>query len=180
MRAPFFKTSEALQRAVTKPAHLAICLHLWNYKENVRAEMTHKPKLIIIEDNVPDVSLVKEALRQEGVDCDLTTIEDGEQAISFARAQGLYADAPVPDLILMDMNLPKIGGEAILHELRAQSRLKHVPVILWSSALSTKDEAIAQQFHAHKFIRKPMGLAEFLKIGGIIREALMPPRSAAG
>jgi two-component system, chemotaxis family, response regulator Rcp1 len=141
--------------------------------------MNHKPRLVVIEDCVPDVSMIEVALKEEGVDYDLTTIDDGEQALSYARAEGEYEGALVPDLILLDMNLPKVDGPTILRAVRGQARLAKVPIIVWSSVQAPRDKSV-DEFRIHRFITKPAGLTEFLKLGSVIREALMLRRSASG
>src|SRR5258706_4018730 len=103
--------------------------------------MNHKPRLVVIEDSVPDVSMIEVALKEEGVDYDLTTIDDGEQALSYARAEGEYQGALVPDLILLDMNLPKVDGPTILRAVRGQARLAKVPIIVWSSVQAPRDKS---------------------------------------
>jgi DNA-binding response OmpR family regulator len=89
----------------------------------------------------------------------------------------VYADAAIPDLILVDLNLSKYSGEEILREIRSASYLGGVPVCVWSSSRSRRDEALVKDLGISRFITKPCGLDQFMEIGKIIKDLLAAPRS---
>ena len=98
-------------------------------------------RILVIEDNDSDVFLLKRALNKQNFRFELVHLLNGGEAIAFIRRQGAYADAAVPNLILMDLNLSKYSGEDILREIRSAGHLDGVPVCVWSSSRSRRDEA---------------------------------------
>jgi CheY-like chemotaxis protein len=102
----------------------------------------------------------------------------GDQAIAFIRRQGIYADAAIPNLILVDLNLSKYTGEDILHEIRTARHLGGIPVCVWSSSRSRKDDAVLKELGVSQFITKPSGLDQFLEIGKTLKDMLAGCRVA--
>jgi len=126
-------------------------------------------RVLIVEDHAPDVYLVKEALRASGVPFELTQIDDG----NAARLYLIDATAGVPDLIFLDINLPKADGLEILRMIRTWPHLAQVPVAILTSSSSPEDKAKAYRLGANLYITKPVGLSEFLAtIGGAAKQLL--------
>ena len=131
--------------------------------------------ILIIEDNPADVYLVKEALRAHNVTFDLNWIADGEQAARAIDAFG--AATPQPNIVLLDLNLPKIDGKELLARIRRNRHFDHTPVAILTSSDSPADRSDAAQLGANYYIKKPPTLDEFLAIGGIIKQmALVQPQ----
>jgi CheY-like chemotaxis protein len=126
----------------------------------------------LVEDNPADVFLVEEALREHGVDCQLRIAESGDQAISWIEALDRAEKANCPDLILLDLNLPRQGGHAVLDRLRQSPRCGEVPVIVMTSSDAPQDRESAQTLGIHHFFRKPLQLADFLTLGAVVKGVL--------
>ena len=129
-------------------------------------------RILVIEDNRSDVFLLDRALKKQDFRFELVHLMNGSEAIAFIRRQGAYVGAAIPDLILVDLNLSKYTGEDILREIRSASHLGSVPVCVWSSSRSRRDEALLKDLGVSQFITKPIGLDQFMKIGKIIADLL--------
>jgi len=134
-------------------------------------------QILVIEDNVSDVFLLKRALNKQGLRFELVHLLNGGEALAFIRRQGAYTDAAIPDLILVDLNLSKYTGEDILRKIRSATHLGGVPVCVWSSSRSRRDEALLKDLGVSQFITKPSGLDQFMEIGKIIKDLLAAPRA---
>jgi len=132
-------------------------------------------RILVIEDNASDVFLLERALRNQNFSFELVHLLDGGEALAFIRRHGAYADAPIPNLILMDLNLSKYTGEEILREIRATPHLVGVPVCAWSSSQSWRDKALLTELGVARFITKPSGLDQFMEIGAILKGMLASP-----
>ncbi len=132
-------------------------------------------RVLVIEDNRSDVVLLELALKAQGLLVDLIHFLDGGEALAFVRRQGTYHEAAIPDLVLLDLNLNKYTGEEILREIRAAKHLANVPVCIWSSSRSQRDQARLLSLGAAHFITKPTGLAQFMEIGMAIKHMLAGP-----
>ena len=130
--------------------------------------------LLLIEDNPGDVDLLRRALAGAGLDCRLTVIDDGAEALAHFRRN---AAAPVPDLAIVDLNLPKHGGLEIIEQMRANPAFAAVPVVILSSSSSPRDRSKIENFQIRRYIVKPPDLEEFMRIGWQIRELLMENRT---
>jgi chemotaxis family two-component system response regulator Rcp1 len=137
-------------------------------------------RILVIEDNGSDVFLLDRALHKQDLRFELIHLSDGGEALGFVRRQGAYADAPIPNLILVDLNLSKYSGEDILREIRSASHLSGVPVCVWSSSRSRRDEAMLKDLGVSQFITKPAGLGEFMEIGKILKDVLAGPEFGRG
>jgi CheY-like chemotaxis protein len=127
---------------------------------------------VIVEDNPADVLLVREALQVHHVNCSLETHDNGEGAVQALsrRADGA---ASLPDLVLLDWNLPTIGGADVLRAIRDRPQFRSVPVAILTSSGSPQDRAQALSLGATRFIQKPMGLDDFIdQVGQQVRELL--------
>jgi chemotaxis family two-component system response regulator Rcp1 len=129
-------------------------------------------RILVIEDNVSDVFLLNRALKKQNFRFELVHLLNGGEALAFIRRQGAYAEAAIPDLILMDLNLSKYTGEEILREIRAVKHLTGVPVCVWSSSQYRRDKAMLQDLGVSRFITKPSGLDQFMEIGKTIKDLL--------
>jgi CheY-like chemotaxis protein len=127
-------------------------------------------RLVVIEDNGGDVFLLERALKKQDFRFELIHLLDGGEALAFIRRQGAYADAAIPNLILLDLNLSKYTGEDLLREIRSAKHLARVPVCVWSSSQSQRDQAVLTDLGVARFITKPSGLDQFMEIGRIIKD----------
>jgi DNA-binding response OmpR family regulator len=134
-------------------------------------------RILVIEDNRSDVFLLDRALKKQNLRFELIHLLDGGEALAFIRRQGAYHEAAIPDLILLDLNLPKCTGEEISREIRASKHLASVPVCVWSSSRSRLDQALLQGLGVVRFITKPSGLDQFMEIGRIIKDVLVASRA---
>src|SRR5258708_3216888 len=112
-------------------------------------------RILVIEDNGSDVFLLNRALNKQHLEFELVHLLSGSQALAFIRRQGAYAGAAIPNLILVDLNLSKYTGEDILREIRSARHLDGVPVCVWSSSQSRRDEALLKDLGVSQFITKP-------------------------
>ena len=129
-------------------------------------------QILLAEDNPGDVFLIREALREQGLEYELFVVEDGEEAVAFVCREGAYAGAARPDLILLDLNLPKYGGREILQKIREIPELANVPVAILSSSDWPKDKFDTAALGANCYIQKPFSLEEFMEIGAVLKELL--------
>jgi chemotaxis family two-component system response regulator Rcp1 len=130
---------------------------------NLRQDAT-PIEILLVEDNPGDVRLTQEALRDAKVQNTLHVASDGIEATSFLWRQGKYADAPRPDLILLDLNLPKKGGREVLAEIKLDPSLKSIPVVVLTTSAAEEDILRSYQLHANCYITKPVDLDQFLKV----------------
>jgi len=128
--------------------------------------------ILLAEDSAADVGLVRIALREQNLEHILHVARDGEEAIAFIENADANSNAPGPDLLLLDMHLPRYSGEQILQRLRSTERYAQTPVIVMTSSDSPEDEDRAQKHAALVYFRKPSRLEEFIRLGGIVREIL--------
>ena len=129
------------------------------------------PCILLIEDNPADVHLVREALQENAVRCELILITNGERATEFIDACDA-GDACGPDLVILDLNLPRKSGLYVLGRIRASQKCNQVPVVILSSSDSQKDKSDAAILGASLYLRKPSRLAEFLQLGSVFKEML--------
>jgi DNA-binding response OmpR family regulator len=141
------------------------------------ASVVRAARILVIEDNASDVFLLERALAKQDFRFELVHLPNGGDALAFIHKGGAYADAAVPNLILVDLNLSKYSGEDILREIRGASHLSGVPVCVWSSSRSRRDEALLKDLGVSQFITKPSGLDQFMEIGKIIKDLLASPRA---
>lgn len=120
--------------------------------------------ILLIEDNPADVRLTIEGLREAKIANVLHAVRDGDAALDFLGRRGRYADAPRPDLILLDLNLPGLDGRSVLSIIKADPRLKVIPVVVLTSSQAEADILAAYESHANCFISKPINFAGFLKV----------------
>lgn len=133
--------------------------------------------ILLAEDNPADVGLVREVLREHKVHCDLRVICDGEQMLSFIDRLDRESDLPCPDLLLLDLHLPKRDGNDVLRYLRASERCARTPVVVFTSSDSPSDHESAERHAVIHYFRKPSSLVQFLQLGTIIIDVISRARS---
>ena len=121
-------------------------------------------EILLVEDSPADALLAQEALRGGKVWNNVHVVEDGEEALAFLRQTGAYAHAPAPDLILLDLNLPRKDGREVLSELKADAHLKVIPVVVLTTSQDETDVAQAYGLHANCYITKPVDFQQFTEI----------------
>jgi len=126
--------------------------------------MSQNVEILLVEDNPGDVRLTKEALKDNKVRNNLTVVEDGVEALSFLRREGRYTGAPRPDLILLDLNLPKKDGREVLSEIKADERLRRIPVVVLTTSKAEEDILRAYDLNANCYITKPVDFDQFIKV----------------
>ena len=126
--------------------------------------------ILLIEDAEPDVFLVREALKNAGLDFELNVLDDGEKAIDFIDELDRQRGTACPHLVLLDLNLPKRSGDQILEHMRQSDRCKDIPVVVVTSSDSPRDKADMSRLGATRYFRKPSRLDEFMRLGPLVRE----------
>jgi chemotaxis family two-component system response regulator Rcp1 len=121
-------------------------------------------EVLLVEDSPGDVRLTREAFRDAKVHIKLHVASDGTKAMAFLNREGEYANAPRPDLILLDLNLPKKDGRQVLEEIKESLVLKSIPVVILTTSSSEADILKSYMLHANCYITKPVGLEGFLKV----------------
>ena len=121
-------------------------------------------RILLVEDNPGDVRLMREALAANGMSKALSVVEDGEQALSFLKRRGTYSEAPRPDLIFLDLNLPRKDGREVLAEIKESNDLRRIPVIVLTTSESEIDVKRAYELHANCYVKKPTDLDEYLSV----------------
>jgi two-component system, chemotaxis family, response regulator Rcp1 len=120
--------------------------------------------ILLVEDNPGDARLTREALRDAKVRNNLHVAADGVEALAFLRRQGRYADVPRPDLILLDLNLPKKDGREVLEEIKHEEALRHIPVVVLTTSQAEKDILESYRLQANAYVTKPVDLDQFLEV----------------
>lgn len=121
-------------------------------------------EILLIEDNPADVRLTREILREEKIANNLHVAEDGVKGMAFLRKEGEYAGAPEPDLILLDLNLPKKDGREVLAEIKNDEQLRRIPVIILTTSSLDEDIQKTYNLHANCYIVKPVNIQEFVRV----------------
>jgi len=127
-------------------------------------------EILLVEDNPGDVRLTKEALKDARVGNNLHVTMDGVEALAFLRKQGKHASAPRPDLILLDLNLPKKNGREVLEEIKAEDALRHIPVVILTTSQAEQDVVESYRLRANAYVTKPVDLDQFLRAVGSIEQ----------
>ena len=125
---------------------------------------TKPVEILLIEDNPGDARLAKEALREAKVRNNLTWLADGVEALAYLRRQGKFEKAPRPDLVLLDLNLPRKDGREVLSEIKADDKLKRIPVVVLTTSQAEEDILRAYHLNANCYISKPVDLDQFIKV----------------
>ena len=120
-------------------------------------------EILLVEDNPGDVLLTQEAFREGRLAHRLSTVGDGEEAMQFLRKEGRYAQAPRPDVILLDLNLPKKDGRELLAEIKDDPSLRYIPIIVLTTSEAEQDVWKAYKLHANCYLTKPIHVDEFIR-----------------
>jgi len=120
--------------------------------------------ILLVEDSPSDVRLTREALKEAKVLNTLHVVQDGVAAMAFLRKQGEYANRPSPDLILLDLNLPKKDGREVLAEIKQDENLKRIPVVVLTTSRAEEDVLRSYNLHANAYVSKPVDLKQFLEV----------------
>ena len=121
-------------------------------------------EILLVEDNPGDLRLTEEALKEGKVTNNLSAARDGEEALAFLRKEGTYADAPRPDLVLLDLNLPKKDGREVLAEIKTDPDLKRIPVVVLTTSEADEDILKAYNLNANSYLAKPVDLDQFITL----------------
>lgn len=129
-------------------------------------------RILLAEDNPGDVLLVRQALEEHRIPHELFVVEDGAKALAFVARMGQPGEAPCPDVILLDVNLPKVDGPQVLRAFRKHPECGQTPVIVVSSSDAPKDRERMAQLGIARYFRKPLDFDAFLKLGALVREVV--------
>jgi len=127
----------------------------------VVAAVMAKVSVLLVEDSPGDARLILEAFKESKIDTDVHVVEDGVEAIAFLKQEGLYANETRPDLILLDLNLPRKDGREVLSEIKNDDDLKQIPVLVLTTSNQTQDIITSYERHANSFITKPIDMDTF-------------------
>ncbi len=128
------------------------------------AEATPPVEILLVEDNPGDVRLTKEALREGKVYSNLHWAKDGVEALDFLRRRGAHQNAPRPDIILLDLNLPKKDGREVLQDIKSDDTLKHIPGVVLTTSKAEEDVLRSYELHANCYVTKPVDLDKFIVV----------------
>lgn len=118
-------------------------------------------EILLVEDDPDDVQLTMEALKDSKIVNHVSAVGDGVEALSLLRREGKYADSPRPDIILLDLNMPKKDGREVLAEIKEDPHLKHIPVVILTTSHAEQDILKSYRLHANCYITKPVDLEQF-------------------
>jgi chemotaxis family two-component system response regulator Rcp1 len=124
--------------------------------------MKTMPQVLLVEDNPADMNLVTEMLSQSRCPNRVSTVSDGEEALAFLHRQGKYADEFMPDLVLLDLSLPRKDGRAVLAEVKADPALRKIPIVVFSTSQAPQDISLSYELGANGYVCKPGNLHEYL------------------
>ncbi|WP_342800476.1 response regulator [Nocardia sp. No.11] len=118
--------------------------------------------ILLVEDDPGDELMTREAFEDNKIGNTLHVVRDGEEALDFLYRGGAYAEAPRPDLILLDLNLPKYDGRQVLEKIKADSELSHIPVVVLTTSAAEEDILRSYKLHANAYVTKPVDLDQFI------------------
>jgi CheY-like chemotaxis protein len=134
------------------------------------SQLTRPVEILLVEDNAGDVRLAIEALKEGKVHVNMSVAGDGVEAMDFLRRQGKFKDAPRPDLILLDLNMPRKDGREVLAELKADDEFKRIPVVVLTTSKAEEDIVKSYNLNANCYITKPVDLDQFIHVVKSIHE----------
>lgn len=121
-------------------------------------------EILLIEDNEADVRLTREGIKEAKINNNLYVVRDGEEAMDFLNKEHPYEDVVTPDLILLDLNLPKKDGREVLEEIKNNEELAHIPIVILTTSEAEKDIVRSYKLHANCYVTKPMGIEQFVEV----------------
>ena len=131
---------------------------------------TEPIEILLVEDNPGDARLAAEALKENKVRNNLYHVKDGVEAMRFLRGQAEYTDVPLPDLVLLDLNLPRKGGHEVLEEMKGDAKLRLIPVVVLTTSAAERDLIKSYNLHANAYVVKPMSLDQFVEVVQAVEE----------
>lgn len=120
--------------------------------------------ILLVEDNPADVRLTQEALREQGIFHQLNIVSNGEDALKYLEQKAEYHDAEIPDIIFLDLNIPRKSGQEVLKEIKSNDALKMIPVVVLTTSDAQQDILSSYQLHANCFISKPVDMDQFIAV----------------
>jgi two-component system response regulator len=120
--------------------------------------------ILVVEDDPGDRLLIEEAFAEFGVGHDLILVSDGEQALDFVHRRGVFTGARRPDLVLLDLNLPKYDGRAVLEQIKSDDDLRSIPVVIFTTSSRAEDVSGTYHLHANAYVTKPIDFADFTSV----------------
>lgn len=137
-------------------------------------EIVGRPmEILLVEDDLEDAGITIDTLQQGHVPCRISLVRNGEEALEFMRHQGHYARAPRPDLILLDLQMPRKGGREVLTEIRADRELSSIPVVVMTSSLAQRDLVEAEKLRVEDYLVKPFDRNQFVSLIKSLRKFLL-------
>ena len=141
-------------------------------------------EILLVEDNPADVSMMRKTLRESKIANNLQVVNDGEKALDYLFQRGEFAASMRPDLVLLDLGLPKKGGLEVLAEVKGDPGLRRIPVVILTTSKAEEDIIMSYDLHANSYIQKPVHLSEFVKMVNSIEEfwfgiVKLPPQQKA-
>jgi chemotaxis family two-component system response regulator Rcp1 len=127
-------------------------------------------EILLIEDNAGDVRLTREALAERHVRNNMTVAKDGAEALAMLRREPQFGEPLRPDLVLLDLNLPKVDGRQVLAEMKSDPRLRRIPVVVLTTSKAEEDVLRSYDLHANSYITKPVDFEQFIKVIHSIEE----------
>jgi len=121
-------------------------------------------EILLVEDNEGDIGLIEEVFEEAKIRNTLHIAEDGEEAILFLRGEGKFSGSPRPDIILLDLNLPKKDGREVLREIKEDNNLKNIPVVVLTTSRAEKDILKSYDLHANAYVTKPLDFDQLIKV----------------
>jgi len=128
------------------------------------SELLRPVEILLVEDNPGDAELARVALRKSKIHNTLNVVEDGESAMDYLHRQGAHTNAVRPDLILLDLNLPRKDGREVLDEIKSDPQLRRIPVVILTTSRAEEDVLKSYNLHANCYITKPIDLSQFMKV----------------
>lgn len=121
-------------------------------------------EILLVEDNEGDVGLIEEVFEEIKIRNNLHVAEDGEMAVHYLLGEGKYSGSTLPDLVLLDLNLPKKDGREVLEEIKSDDNLKNIPIVILTTSQAEKDILKAYDLHANAYVNKPIDFEQFIEV----------------
>ncbi|WP_410509124.1 response regulator [Methanosarcina hadiensis] len=130
----------------------------------MRTQVAKPIEILLVEDSKGDVGLIEEVFEDAKIRNNLRVVEDGEEAILYLRGEGQFSGVPRPDIILLDLNLPKKDGREVLEEIKSDEDLKNIPVVVLTTSKAEADILKSYNLHANAYVTKPVDFDQFIKV----------------
>ncbi len=133
-------------------------------------KISHSLQVLLVEDNLGDVRLTEEALEENKLLLNMHVVGDGVEALAFLKREGNFSDAPHPDLILLDLNLPRMDGREFLSKIKDDPDFRRIPVVILTVSESEEDVFNTYDLHANCYITKPVNMDQFVKVVKLVKD----------